>query len=203
MVSAFVHPTAEVDEGAVLGEGVRIWHHVHVMRGARIGAGSMLGHAVFVGAGVTIGARCRIQNHVSLFEGLTLEDDVFIGPSAVFTNVKNPRAEVSRRDAFLPTKICQGATVGAGAIILPGLILGRYCFVGAGAVVTRDVPDFCLVLGTPARPSGWMSRRGVQLRFDDAGEASCAESGERYLLVSGRVRLAELVQLPESAKERA
>ena len=185
--AAFIHETAEVHSSALLAPGVRIWHFCHVMDGARIGAGSQLGHGCFVGRGVRIGARVRIQNHVSLFEGVELEDDVFVGPSAAFTNVKNPRAHVSRRAEFRGTLVRRGATIGANATILPGLELGEYCFVGAGAVVTHDVPAYALVVGTPARATGYVSRHGERLAF--AGDAAvCPATGERYVLTPSGVR---------------
>jgi UDP-2-acetamido-3-amino-2,3-dideoxy-glucuronate N-acetyltransferase len=178
-----VHPTATVAADAVVGEGTSIWHHCHVMAGARIGAECVLGHAVFVGPHVVIGDFCRIQNHVSLFDGVVLENEVFVGPSAVFTNVKNPRAAVSRKHEFRRTLVRQGASIGANATILPGVTLGQFCFVAAGAVVTHDVPDFSVVLGTPARHAGWMSRHGERLELDEHGVARCPATGETYRLV--------------------
>ncbi len=183
-MSGAVHPTATVAVDAVVGEGTSIWHHCHVMGGARIGAGCVLGHAVFIGPHVVIGDGCRIQNHVSLFDGVVLEDEVFVGPSAVFTNVKNPRAAVSRKHEFRKTLVRHGASIGANATILPGVTLGRFSFVAAGAVVTRDVPDYAIVQGTPARPAGWMSRHGERLELDEQGLASCPATGETYRLVN-------------------
>ena len=183
-----IHPTAVVDPGAVLGPGARVWHFCHVMDGAHIGAHSMLGHGCFVGRGVKIGAGVRVQNHVSVFEGVELEDEVFVGPSAVFTNVTNPRAARSRTNGFSRTLVRRGATIGANATILPGVVLGEYCFVGAGAVVREDVPAYALVVGVPARRTGWMSRRGERLEFN-AGVGVCAVSGERYELTDAGVRL--------------
>ncbi|HSC86019.1 MAG TPA: acyltransferase [Polyangiaceae bacterium] len=185
MSTPFIHPSAEVGEQVELGEGVQIWHHAHVMDGARLGAGVLLGHAVFVGRGVRIGARCRIQNHANLFEGVELDDDVFVGPSATFTNVKNPR--IGRRGTFLPTRVARGVTIGANATILPGLLLGESCFVAAGAVVTRDVAPFSLVQGAPARAVGFVSAAGERLDFGAGTEARCPESGELYRLEEGRV----------------
>ena len=184
----FVHGSALVDDGATLGPGAKIWHYCHVMGGARIGAGSQLGQGCFVGQNVTIGARVRIQNHVSVFEGVELEDDVFVGPNATFTNVKNPRAHVNRRGEFTPTVVRRAATIGANATILPGVELGEHCFVGAGAVVTRDVAPYALVVGVPARPVGYMSRHGERLTFVD-GTAVCPATGERYELTPDGVRL--------------
>jgi UDP-2-acetamido-3-amino-2,3-dideoxy-glucuronate N-acetyltransferase len=184
----FVHASALVEAGAELGPGVKIWHHCHVMSGARLGAGSQLGHACFVGRNVRIGERTRVQNHVSVFEGVELDDDVFVGPSATFTNVKNPRAHVRRNTALSRTIVRRGATIGANATILPGVELGEHCFVGAGAVVTRDVPPYALVVGAPARQRGWVSRHGEKLAFEN-GVAHCPATGERYELEAGAVRL--------------
>jgi UDP-2-acetamido-3-amino-2,3-dideoxy-glucuronate N-acetyltransferase len=186
-----VHPSAVVDPRATVGAGTRIWHFCHVMRDARIGPGSMLAQGCFVGAGVVIGARVRLQNHVSVFEGVELEDDVFVGPSAVFTNVRTPRAFVSRRAAkgaaaFEPTRVRRGASIGANATIVCGTELGEYCLVGAGAVVTKNVPSYALVVGVPARRRGWVSRHGEVLRFRD-GRARCPVTGERYVLRGGAV----------------
>jgi UDP-2-acetamido-3-amino-2,3-dideoxy-glucuronate N-acetyltransferase len=182
----FVHPSALVEDGAELGERAKIWHFSHVLAGARIGAGSMLGQGCYVGSKVTIGRGVRVQNNVSLYEGVELEDDVFVGPSAVFTNVTRPRAFVSRKAEFARTLVRRGATVGANATILPGVTIGDYAFVAAGAVVTRDVLAFSLVLGAPARPAGWVSRLGERLEFV-GGLAECPRSGERYRLAEGRV----------------
>lgn len=178
-----LHPTATISPEAIIGPGTSIWHHCHVMAGARVGANCVLGHAVFVGPNVVIGDGCRVQNHVSLFDGVVLEDEVFVGPSATFTNVRNPRAFVNRKQEFRSTLVKRGATIGANATILPGTTLGRYCFVAAGAVVTRDVPDFALVMGTPARQAGWMSRVGERLELDVSGVARCPATGEEYRLV--------------------
>lgn len=182
-----IHPSAILGEGALVGRDTKIWHYCHVMAGARIGARCVLGHAVFVGVGVVIGDGCRIQNHVSVFEGVTLEDDVFVGPGATFTNVKTPRAFVRRRHEFMSTRVRRGATIGANATILPGVELGRWSFVAAGAVVTRSVPDYGLALGTPARHVGWMSRHGERLQLDSAGLARCPATGEVYHLQGDRL----------------
>src|SRR5439155_2659725 len=159
-----VHHTAVVDPTAVLGPRAHVWHFCHVRAGARVGARSMLGQGCFVGRGVRVGAGVRVQNHVSLFEGVELEDDVFVGPSVVFTNVWNPRAARPKKDEFRRTLVRRGATIGANATILPGLVLGEYSFVGAGAVVRKDVAPHALVVGVPARQSGWMSRQGERLK---------------------------------------
>ncbi len=176
---AAVHETAVVEAGAVLGPGTRVWHFCHVMPGARIGRDCVLGQNVFVGAGVVIGRGVKIQNNVSVYEGVTLEDDVFCGPSAVFTNVVNPRSHVPRRGELRATRVRRGATVGANATVVCGHTIGRYAFVGAGAVVTRDVPDHALVLGVPARLVGWMCRCGVRLAFR-GGRARCRACGRAY-----------------------
>lgn len=177
-----VHPTAIVEEGAALGEGTRVWHFSHVMSGAVIGARCTLGQNVFVASRVTVGDGCKIQNNVSLYDGVVLEDDVFLGPSCVFTNVKNPRAAIPRRDAFVTTRVRRGATVGANATLVCGAIVGRHALVGAGAVVVAtEVPDYALVLGVPARRVGWVSRHGHRLAAA-SGDAPlvCPESGWRY-----------------------
>jgi UDP-2-acetamido-3-amino-2,3-dideoxy-glucuronate N-acetyltransferase len=176
-----IHESALIDESALLGPGTRVWHFCHVMAGARIGADSMLGQGCFVGRDVSIGDRVRIQNNVSVFEGVAIEDDVFVGPSAVFTNVNRPRAFV-KRSAYEKTLVRRGASIGANATILPGITLGSYCLVGAGAVVRNDVPDFALVAGVPARRIGWVSRQGEPLEFE-RGVARCPVSGEQYRLL--------------------
>jgi UDP-2-acetamido-3-amino-2,3-dideoxy-glucuronate N-acetyltransferase len=175
------HPSAIVDDGAEIGDGTRIWHFSHVMGGTRIGRGGNLGQNVFVASGVTIGDNVKIQNNVSLYTGVEVEDDVFLGPSMVFTNVVNPRSHVSRKDEYQRTLVRRGATIGANATVVCGVTLGRYCFVGAGAVVTRDVPDHALVYGTPARIRGWMCQCGIQLEFGEAGDtAQCGACGAHY-----------------------
>lgn len=175
-MAANVHPTAVVDEGARVEDGARVWHFCHVMAGAVVGRDCVLGQNVFVGRGVSIGEGSKIQNNVSVYEGVTIGERCFIGPSAVFTNVLTPRAEVERKDAFVPTDVRDGATIGANATILCGVTIGRYATVGAGAVVTRDVPDHALVTGVPARQAGWVCRCGGVL---PAG-LSCAECGRSY-----------------------
>ncbi|MEZ5168678.1 MAG: DapH/DapD/GlmU-related protein [Acidimicrobiales bacterium] len=175
---AFVHESSYVDEGAELGAGTRIWHFCHVLPGARVGEGCNIGQNVMVGRGVTVGARCKIQNNVSVYENVTLEDGVFCGPSCVFTNVVNPRAEIERKDELRPTVVGRGASIGANATIVCGNDLGRYCFVAAGAVVTRPVPAHALVVGVPARRVGWVSRAGHELGDD----LTCPHTGERYRL---------------------
>jgi len=185
MSDYFLHPSSFVDEGAVIGKGTKIWHFSHVMSGARIGEYCVLGQNVFVGRNVVIGNRVKIQNNVSVYEGVILEDEVFCGPSMVFTNVINPRSEIERKTEFKTTLVKRGATLGANCTIVCGVTIGRYAFVGAGAVVTKDVPDYALVVGVPARQVGWMSRHGHRLVEKDAeGNWVCPESGWRYREVS-------------------
>lgn len=192
-MSYFKHDTAVVDEGAKVGDGSRIWHFVHVSKGASIGRDVVVGQNVFVADGAVVGDRCKVQNNVSIYNGVVLEEEVFCGPSMVFTNVVNPRAGVERKDEFRQTRVGKGATLGANCTIVCGVSIGRYAFVGAGAVVTRDVPDFALVTGVPARPIGWVSRHGERLSLPLEGdaEASCPATGERYRLQQGRCRLSE------------
>jgi len=180
----YAHPTAILDEGCQIGEGSRIWHFCHICAGAAIGEDCNLGQNVFVADGVTLGRNVKVQNNVSLYGGVICEDDVFLGPSVVFTNVRNPRSAVPRKGPgqYQPTYLEQGATVGANATLVCGVRLGRYAFVGAGSVVTHDVPAYTLVYGTPARPQGWMSAYGHRLAFDKNGRATCPESGEKYEL---------------------
>jgi len=185
-----VHPSAIVDAGAQLGDGTRVWHFVHVSAGARIGAGCSLGQGVYVGNDVAIGSNVKIQNNVSVYDAVTLEDDVFCGPSMVFTNVLNPRSAVVRKHEYRRTLVRRGATLGANCTIVCGTTIGRHAFVGAGAVVTHDVPDFALVAGVPARQIGWMSRHGERLELPLAGEgdAVCPATGESYVLRAGVCR---------------
>jgi UDP-2-acetamido-3-amino-2,3-dideoxy-glucuronate N-acetyltransferase len=184
-----IHPSAIVDDGAVLGADCRVWHFVHISAGARIGRGCSFGQNVFVANDVRIGDNVKIQNNVSVYDAVTLEDDVFCGPSMVFTNVHNPRSAVARKHEYRPTLVKRGATLGANCTIVCGTTVGRHAFVGAGAVVSRDVPDYALVVGVPAKQIGWMSRHGERLTFvGDA--ATCPATGEGYVLVEGACRLA-------------
>ncbi|HEV2865193.1 MAG TPA: acyltransferase [Allosphingosinicella sp.] len=189
----FRHDSAIVDDGAVIGAGSRVWHFVHVCAGARVGRDVVLGQNVYVGGGAVIGDGCKVQNNVSVYDGVLLEEGVFVGPSAVFTNVRNPRAGVERKSEFRQTRVRAGATLGANCTIVCGVTIGRFAFVGAGAVVTRDVADHALVAGVPARQAGWMSRHGepLDLPLDGAGEAACPATGERYVLESGTCRMLE------------
>jgi len=177
----FVHPTAVVDEGAVIGAGTRIWHFSHIMPTARIGERCNLGQNVFVDNNTVIGNGVKIQNNVSVYNGVILEDYVFCGPSMVFTNVINPRSEIERKSEFKTTLVRRGATIGANATIVCGVTIGRYALIGAGAVVTGDVPDYALMIGVPARQAGWISRHGHRLTEQDAeGAWVCPQSGWRY-----------------------
>jgi UDP-2-acetamido-3-amino-2,3-dideoxy-glucuronate N-acetyltransferase len=189
MADYFVHPTAVVDEPCDIGAGTKIWHFAHVSEGAAIGEKCTLGQNVFVGRGVSIGKGCKIQNNVAVYEKVTLEDYVFCGPAMVFTNVMNPRCEYprDRETGFLATVCKKGTTIGANATIVCGVTLGEYCFVGAGAVVTRDVPPYAVVYGVPARQRGWMSEAGELLEFADA-KATCPRTGQEYVLEAGAVR---------------
>ena len=180
-MSGSIHPSAVVDEGAVIGDGTAVWHFAHVMGSARIGARCSLGQNVFVGANVTLGDGVKVQNNVSIYDGVTIEDDVFLGPSMVFTNVMNPRSAVTRKDEYRPTLVRRGASVGANATIVCGTTLGAYCFVGAGAVVTKDVPEYALMVGNPARISGWMCECGEKLDLQgDPSATTCGACGRNY-----------------------
>jgi UDP-2-acetamido-3-amino-2,3-dideoxy-glucuronate N-acetyltransferase len=182
----FVHSTAFVDEGASVGKGTKIWHFSHVMKGATIGERCSFGQNVNVDAGAIIGNNVKVQNNVSIYSGVEVEDDVFLGPSCVLTNVRNPRSQVSRQGLYEKTVICHGATIGANATIVCGITIGRYAFIGAGAVVTGDVPDYALILGNPGRQAGWMSRHGHILKPDTQGRLICPESGFHYEIIEGK-----------------
>ena len=176
------HETAVIDEGASIGAGTKIWHFSHIMPGAVLGERCNIGQNVVVSPGVVLGANVKVQNNVSIYEGVTCDDDVFLGPSCVFTNVTNPRSAVNRRGQYARTHVGRGASIGANATIVCGHDIGPYAFIGAGAVVTKNVPAFALVVGNPARQMGWMSACGHRLEFDQNGQATCPESGEAYRL---------------------
>lgn len=185
----FQHDSAIVDDGAQVGPGSRVWHFAHVCAGARIGAGVSLGQNVFVGNKVVIGDRCKIQNNVSVYDNVTLDEGVFCGPSMVFTNVHNPRALIERKDQYRDTHVGRGATLGANCTIVCGVTIGAFAFVGAGAVITRDVPEFALMVGVPARQIGWMSAYGEQLDLPVTGaaEETCPHTGDRYVLAGAQL----------------
>ena len=185
----FVHESSYVDEGCRIGKGTKIWHFSHVMAGCTIGEDCNIGQNVVISPDVVLGRNCKIQNNVSVYTGVRCEDDVFLGPSMVFTNVINPRSAVSRKSEYRETIIERGASVGANATIVCGHRLGAYCLIGAGSVVTKDVPAYALMVGNPARRIGWGSRHGEKLHFDDSGFATCPATGEHYRLLNGEVSL--------------
>ncbi len=178
----YAHPTAVIDEGCLIGRGTRIWHFAHLMSGCTVGEGCVIGQNVMIAPGVVLGKNVKVQNNVSLYTGVLCEDEVFLGPSCVFTNVKNPRSAIDRKHAFLKTVIRKGVTIGANATVICGTELGMYAFVGAGSVVTKPVAPYELVIGNPARQAGWMSEAGSRLLFNDEGRAYCGESGAEYRL---------------------
>lgn len=182
-----IHPSSYIDPGSLIGEGTRIWHFCHIMPGSVIGRDCSLGQNVVVMPGVIIGDRVKVQNNVSIYTGVTCEDEVFLGPSMVFTNVVNPRSAIERKNEYQKTLVRKGATIGANATILCGIEIGEYAFIGAGAVVTSDVPAYGLVTGNPARLTGWMSASGYKLDFDQDGKATCPDNGEEYILRDGKV----------------
>ncbi len=181
------HETAVIDAGCRIGRGTVVWHFSHLMPGCIVGERCSIGQNVVISPGVVLGNGVKVQNNVSVYTGVTCEDDVFLGPSCVFTNVINPRSAVPRKDEFRPTRVERGASIGANATIVCGHTIGAYAMIGAGAVVTRDVPPYALVVGNPARHIGWVSEYGHRLRFDADGRATCPESGARYLLKEGKV----------------
>jgi UDP-2-acetamido-3-amino-2,3-dideoxy-glucuronate N-acetyltransferase len=183
----FVHSSAIVDQGATIGKGTKIWHFCHVMPKAVIGENCNFGQNVFVADGVILGDNVKVQNNVSIYTGVSCGDDVFLGPSMVFTNVINPRSAVKRQDQYLKTHVGKGATIGANATIVCGHDIGPYAFIGAGAVVTKNVPAYALLVGNPAKQIGWMSEYGHRLDFDADGHATCPESGQKYSLIGGKV----------------
>lgn len=183
----FAHATAVIDEGCTIGKDTKIWHFSHIMPDCVIGEGCNIGQNVVISPQVVLGKNVKIQNNVSVYTGVTCDDDVFLGPSAVFTNVINPRSAVNRKGEYAKTHVGKGATIGANATIVCGHNIGKYAFIGAGAVVTKNIPDYALVIGNPARQTGWMSEYGQQLKFDNNNQATCAESGEKYELLNGTV----------------
>ena len=190
----FKHETAIIDKGAVIGKGTKIWHFAHICGKAIIGQRCVFGQNTMVANDVSIGSNVKVQNNVAIYTGTTIEDDVFLGPSCVLTNVSNPRSQVNRQSLYEPTLIRRGATVGANATIVCGVTLGRYSFIAAGAVVTKDVPDYAFMAGVPARQEGWMSRHGHRLNFDQNKKASCPESGFRYILQGVFIRCEDLAE---------
>ena len=184
----YVHPTVAIDDPCSIGEGTTIWHFSHIMAEAEIGTNCTIGQNVFIGKNVIIGNNVRVQNNVSLYEGVICEDDVFLGPSVVLTNVINPRSAISRKDQYKNTLIRKGATIGANATIVCGNEIGPYAFIGAGAVVTKSVPAYALVTGNPGKQVGWMSEYGHRLKFDQNNKAVCQESQQEYLLDNNQVR---------------
>lgn len=183
----FAHETAVVDEGCEIGAGVKIWHFSHIMPNCKIGDGCNIGQNVVVSPEVVLGKNVKVQNNVSIYTGVVCDDDVFLGPSMVFTNVINPRSAVNRKSEYLKTNVGKGASIGANATIVCGNDIGEFAFIGAGAVVTKTVPSYALVAGNPARQMGWMSEFGQRLKFNERGEAVCSESGEKYFLSNGKV----------------
>jgi UDP-2-acetamido-3-amino-2,3-dideoxy-glucuronate N-acetyltransferase len=186
-IGFFAHPTALIDEGCTIGNGTKIWHFSHVMPGAVLGENCNLGQNVVVSPGVTLGRNVKVQNNVSIYTGVTCDDDVFLGPSMVFTNVINPRSAVNRKSEYAKTHVGKGASIGANATIVCGHDIGAFAFIGAGAVVTKNVPAYALLVGNPARQTGWMSEFGNKLQFDTNGLAICSESGDEYQLKEGKV----------------
>lgn len=186
----FAHETATIDEGCIIGKGCKIWHYSHIMPKAELGENCNIGQNVFIASKVKLGRNAKVQNNVSLYEGVECGNDVFLGPSAVFTNVINPRSAVQRKNEYKKTIVKDGATIGANATIVCGVTLGAYCFIGAGAVVTKDVPDFALIVGNPGKEIGWMSRNGQRLQFGIEGKALCPETAQAYVLKDGKCMLA-------------
>ncbi len=183
----FAHETAVIDDGAQIGADTKIWHFSHIMSDCSIGEKCNIGQNVVVSPQVVLGNNVKVQNNVSIYTGVTCDDDVFLGPSCVFTNVINPRSEIVRRDEYLQTKVGKGATIGANATVLCGINIGSYAFIGAGAVVTKDVPPYALVIGNPARQTGWMSECGYKLNFDSSETATCPENNQEYRLTESGV----------------
>lgn len=187
MTSYQAHQTAIIDPGCTIGEDTRIWHFSHIMAGCTIGKGCNIGQNVVVSPGVVLGDNVKVQNNVSIYTGVTCDDDVFLGPSCVFTNITNPRSAICRKDKYLPTHVGRGATIGANATIVCGHNIGAYALIGAGAVVTKEIPPYALVVGNPSHQIGWVSEYGHKLQFDKEGFATCPESGARYQLTDNKV----------------
>lgn len=187
MADYFVHESSIVDEGAEIGKGTKIWHFCHVMGPSKLGENCNLGQNVFVANDVELGNNVKVQNNVSIYKGVKCEDDVFLGPSMVFTNVLNPRSAVNRKSEYAETIVGKGCTIGANATIVCGNTLGKYSFIGAGAVVTKDVKDYAMMVGNPARQLGWVSENGIRLHFEN-GKARCEESGEEYILEDNEIK---------------
>ncbi|MEI6022085.1 MAG: acyltransferase [Bacteroidota bacterium] len=183
----FFHPSAIIDEGCDIGEGTKIWHFSHIMSNCKLGKNCNLGQNVVISPGVVLGANVKVQNNVSIYTGVVCDDDVFLGPSMVFTNVINPRSAVNRRNEYAKTHVGKGASIGANATIVCGHDIGKFAFIGAGAVVTKTVPDYALVVGNPSRQIGWMGEYGHRLEFDEQGQATCKESGQVYELKNNTV----------------
>lgn len=187
MSSYFAHPTAVIDEGCAIGDGTKIWHFCHIMSNSKIGKHCNIGQNVVISPDVILGNNVKVQNNVSIYTGVICEDDVFLGPSMVFTNVINPRSAVNRKNEYAKTNVKKGATIGANATIVCGHNIGEYAFIGAGAVVTKEVPAYALVMGNPAKQTGWMSEYGHKLKFNEEGIGICPESGEKYKLLNSKV----------------
>ena len=186
--AVYAHETAIIDDGCTIGGGTKVWHFSHLMTGCVLGENCNIGQNVVISPGVTLGNNVKVQNNVSIYTGVTCDDDVFLGPSCVFTNVTNPRSAVVRRGQYAKTHVGRGASIGANATIVCGHDIGQYAFIGAGAVVTKNVPDFAMLVGNPARQVGWMSEYGHKLKFDESGKATCPESGQVYELKDGQVK---------------
>ena len=184
----FSHPTAVIDEGCTIGSGTKLWHFSHVMKDCSIGDNCNLGQNVVVSPGVVLGTNVKVQNNVSIYTGVICEDDVFLGPSMVFTNIINPRSAIIRRDQYVETRVEKGASIGANATVICGNTIGAYALIGAGAVITKDVPPYALIVGNPGRQIGWVSAYGHRLQFDDQHQAVCSESGEKYILNNNQVK---------------
>jgi UDP-2-acetamido-3-amino-2,3-dideoxy-glucuronate N-acetyltransferase len=186
-MSFFAHPTAIIDEGSQIGEGVKIWHFSHIMPGCKIGDGCNIGQNVVISPNVVLGKNVKVQNNISIYEGVICEDDVFLGPSMVFTNVTNPRSAIVRKHQYAKTLVKKGATIGANATIVCGNEIGQYAFIGAGTVITKPVPPYALVVGNPGKQIGWMSEYGHRLNFNKEGVAECEESGQKYQLLDNKI----------------